>query len=257
NAPFNGIYSPGCQSPLATTIELRDGQVPPSPTCGTGAVATASTSLAQGIPIPVPQSLTSANLALPDNVALNFRTSYVYQYNLLVEKQFGANVISAGYVGGSGRHLPVVLNDVNVQDPLNPASHRGPDGRLDTRPTVALLPNLGSVGMYESAGSSSYNALQTSFQRRFTHGLSVSANYTWSHEIDDATHLSMEGQEGFGNADPFNIRLVEKGNGDLDLRHRFVTTASYELPFGKNFSGSKKTLLGGWQTNMVLVWNSG
>src|SRR5581483_9219129 len=130
NAPFNGIYSSGCQSPLATTIELRDGQVPPSPTCGTGAVATASTSLAQGIPIPVPQSLTSANLALPDNVALNFRTSYVYQYNLLVEKQFGANVISAGYVGGSGRHLPVVLNDVNVQDPLNPASHRGPDGRL-------------------------------------------------------------------------------------------------------------------------------
>jgi len=257
NAPFNGIYAPGCQSPLATAIELHDGQTPPSPTCGTGAVATASTTLAQGIPIPVPQSLVSANLGLPDNVALNFRTSYVYQFNLLAEKQFGANVVTVGYVGASGRHLPVVLNDVNVQDPRNPASHRGPDGRLDTRPTVTLLPNLGSVGMYESAGSSSYNALQTSFQRRFSHGLSASANYTWSHEIDDATHLSMEGQEGFGNADPFDIRHVERGNGDLDLRHRFVATASYELPFGRNFSGVRKTLLGGWQTNMVWVWNSG
>jgi hypothetical protein len=197
-------------------------------------------------------------LSLPDNVALNFRTSYVEQFNLLLEKQFGQNVVTIGYVGSVGRHLPVVLNDINVPDPLTaPASLRGPDGRFDVRPTANILPNLGGVGEYESIGSSSYHSLQASFQRRYSNGLTVSANYTYSHSIDDATTLSYEGQEGFGNADPFAIHRFETGNSDLDLRHRFLGSATYELPFGKDFTGAKKLAFGGWQTNSVLVWNSG
>jgi hypothetical protein len=96
-----------------------------------------------------------------------------------------------------------------------------------------------------------------SFQRRYSTGLTVSANYTYSHSIDDATTLSYEGQEGFGNADPFAIHRFETGNSDLDLRHRFLGSATYELPFGKNFNGAKKMALAGWQANSVLVWNSG
>jgi len=261
NAPFNGVYAPsingqGCQSTLATQIETGSTGSSTLPTCQTGLGQT--TALGQGIPIPVPQALNSPSLSLPDNVALNFRTSYVEQFNLLLQKQFGQNVITIGYVGSVGRHLPVVINDINVPDPLTaPASLRGPDGRFDTRPTATILPGLGGVGEYESSGSSSYQSLQTSFQRRYHNGLTVSANYTYSHSIDDATTLSYEGQEGFGNADPFDIKKFETGNSDLDLRHRFVGTVTYELPFGKNFTGAKKLVLAGWQANTVLIWNSG
>jgi Carboxypeptidase regulatory-like domain len=261
NAPFNGVYAPsingqGCQSTLATQIETGSTGSSTLPTCQTGLGQT--TALGQGIPIPVPQALNSPSLSLPDNVALNFRTSYVEQFNLLLQKQFGQNVITIGYVGSVGRHLPVVINDINVPDPLTaPASLRGPDGRFDTRPTATILPGLGGVGEYESSGSSSYQSLQTSFQRRYHNGLTVSANYTYSHSIDDATTLSYEGQEGFGNADPFDIKKFETGNSDLDLRHRFVGTVTYELPFGKNFTGAKKLVLAGWQANPVLIWNSG
>jgi hypothetical protein len=261
NAPFNGVYAPsingqGCQSTLATQIETASTGSSTLPSCQTGLGQT--TALGQGIPIPVPQALNSPSLSLPDNVALNFRTSYVEQFNLLLQKQFGQNVITIGYVGSVGRHLPVVINDINVPDPLTaPASLRGPDGRFDTRPTATILPGLGGVGEYESSGSSSYHSLQTSFQRRYSNGLTVSANYTYSHSIDDATTLSYEGQEGFGNADPFAIQQFETGNSDLDLRHRFVGTVTYELPFGKNFVGAKKLALAGWQANTVLIWNSG
>jgi hypothetical protein len=261
NAPFVGIYAPnvngqGCQSTLATQIETNATGRSTLPSCQTGLGQT--TALGQGIPIPVPQSLNSPSLSLPDNVALNFRTSYVEQFNLLLEKQFGQNVVTIGYVGSLGRHLPVVLNDVNVPNPLTASpSLRGPDGRFDVRPTANILPGLGSVGEYLSIGSSSYQSLQTSFQRRYSNGLTVSANYTYSHSIDDATTLSYEGQEGFGNADPFAIHQFETGNSDLDLRHRFLGSATYELPFGKNFEGAKKLALAGWQTNGVLVWNSG
>ena len=261
NAPFVGIYAPnvngqGCQSTLATQIETNSTGRSTLPSCQAGLGQT--TALGQGIPIPVPQSLNSPSLSLPDNVALNFRTSYVEQFNLLLEKQFGQNVITIGYVGSVGRHLPVVLNDINVPNPLTAsASLRGPDGRFDVRPTANILPGLGSVGEYLSIGSSSYHSLQTSFQRRYSNGLTVSANYTYSHSIDDATTLSYEGQEGFGNANPFAIHQFETGNSDLDLRHRFLASATYELPFGKNFEGAKKLALAGWQTNSVLVWNSG
>ena len=261
NAPFNGVYAPsingqGCQSNLATQIETSSTGSSTLPSCQASLGQT--TALAQGIPIPVPQALNSPSLSLPDNVALNFRTSYVEQFNLLLQKQFGQNVITVGYVGSVGRHLPVVINDINVPDPLTAAaSLRGPDGRFDTRPTAAILPGLGGVGEYESVGSSSYHSLQTSFQRRYSNGLTVSVNYTYSHSIDDATTLSYEGQEGFGNADPFAIQRFETGNSDLDLRHRFVGAVTYELPFGKNFTGAKKVALAGWQANTVLIWNSG
>ena len=286
NAPFNGVYSPSvngtpCQSPLAFQIETNSGQVAsPLPACQAALGQTTTLSGATGgIPVPTPQALNSPDLSLPDNVALNFRTSYVHQFNLELQKQFGANVITIGYVGQLGRHLPQVVNDVNVPDPLTtvhtaantagfglpntitgapcvtPAD--GCDLRFTVRPTAATLPGLGGVGEYFSEGTSSYNSLQVSFQRSYHNGLTVSANYTYSHAIDDATDLSLEGQEGFSNADPFALKQFETGSSDLDLRHRFVATATYELPFGKSFTGAKKIGLAGWQVNGIFVWNSG
>jgi len=286
NAPFNGVYSPSingtpCQSPLAFQIETNSGQVAtPLPACQAAMGQTTTLSGATGgIPVPTPQALNSPDLSLPDNVALNFRTSYVHQFNLVLQKQFGANVITIGYVGQLGRHLPQVVNDVNIPDPLN-TTHtaantagfgvpntitgapcvtpmNGCDLRFTVRPTATTLPGLGGVGEYFSEGTSSYNSLQASFQRSYHNGLTVSANYTYSHAIDDATDLSLEGQEGFGNADPFDLKRFETGSSDLDLRHRFVATATYELPFAKSFTGAKKVGLAGWQVNGILVWNSG
>ncbi|HEY2461699.1 MAG TPA: carboxypeptidase regulatory-like domain-containing protein [Candidatus Acidoferrum sp.] len=279
NAPFNGIYAPsiagtGCQSPLASVIEANAKLpvIPPSCQAAMGQTTTLGGPTG-GIPVPTPQALNSPDLALPDNVALNFRTSYVEQFNLMVQKQFGQNVVSVGYVGQLGRHLPQVVNDVNVPDPLttphtaaNTAGFAAPncvtptagcDLRFTVRPTATLLPGLGGVGEYFSEGTSSYNSLQASFQRHYANGLTFAANYTYSHAIDDASDLSLEGQEGFGNADPFNLKRFETGSSDLDLRHRFVATTTYELPFGKHFEGAKKIALAGWQVNGILVLNSG
>ena len=291
NAPFNGVYAPsiggvGCQSPLASQIEtnfnLRNPnqqvQVLPSCQAALGQTTTLSGPTG-GIPVPTPQALNSPDLSLPDNVALNFRTSYVHQFNLELQKQIGSNVFTIGYVGQLGRHLPQVVNDINVPDPLttvpsaaNSAGFglpntitgapcvtpvNGCDLRFTVRPTATTLPGLGSVGEYLSEGTSSYHSLQVSYQHSYHNGLTVSTNYTYSHAIDDASDLSLEGQEGFGNADPFDLKKFETGNSDLDLRHRFVATATYELPFGKSYTGAEKLALSGWQVNGILILNSG
>ena len=94
NAPFNGIYSPSiggtsCQSPLASQIEINATGTAALPSCQAGLGQTTTLGGATGgLPVPVPQALNSADLSLPDNVALNFRTSYVEQFNLMLQKQF-------------------------------------------------------------------------------------------------------------------------------------------------------------------------
>lgn len=261
NAPFNAVYAPSnCYSTVAHNIVANyKTQNPASPVVnfpvcnGPGQ----TNALSQGIPIPAPQALDSDNLSLPDNVDQNFQTSSVYQFNTLVEQSFGPNVFSIGYVGQLGRHLPATVNDINVPDPRTATISATTDTRLTVRPTASQYPGLGGVGMYYSIGASSYHSLQATFQRRMTKGLTITANYTWSHAIDDVTDLSLEGQEGWGNLDPFNIRKYEEGNSDLDLRNRWVMAFNYALPFFNSGHDYKHFILGGWQTNGIWVWNSG
>jgi hypothetical protein len=279
NAPFNSVYSPSvagggaCQSTLANQIaqnyitatgSTSQKLIPACPATTSNGNYTQTNALSQGIPVPAPQALNSANLSLGDTVALGFRTSYVEQFNMLVEQQFGKNVVTIGYVGQLGRHLPATVNDINLPDPstITPDTVVGNKlvpGNSTTikRPTAALLPGLNGVGGYNSFGSSSYHALQVSFQRRFSKGLTVSTNYTWSHAIDDVTDLSFEGQEGWGNNDPFNIAGTETGSSDLDLRNRLVFSGSYEEQAFKNAHGLTKLALGGWQGNIIWIWNAG
>ncbi len=274
NAPFNSVYSPqvtvagasvGCQSTLANQIVANYNAThpatpqPDAPACVPTVVNgnyTQTSALSQGIPVPAPQSLYSPNLSLGDTVDLHFRSSYVEQFNTLIEQQFGKNVVTIGYVGQLGRHLPATINDINLPNPstISPAN-----ATKLVRPTSsnANLTHLGGVGGYSSIGTSSYHALQASFQRRFDKGITISSNYTWSHAIDDVTDLSFEGQEGWGNNNPFNIAGTETGNSDLDLRNRFVFSGTYEEQAFKHAHGLTRLALAGWQGNIIWIWNAG
>jgi hypothetical protein len=256
NPPFTSNFGPNCGSPLAVQLEVAAAgagkillsQIQTS--CAT--IAGAPTTLAAGIPVPIAPDPNTPNLGY-SAVQRDLKSGSVDQFNLMVEKQFGQNVVTIGYVGDVGHHLPMTLNNVNVPNPtgLTPAQIQSFTAANKPFPTFA------GIADYISQGSSTYHALQVSFQRRYSKGLTLGSNYTWSHSIDDTTTLSFEGQEGWGNADPFNVHALETGNSDLDLRHRFVAYSTYELPFGKSFNGARKMLFGGWQTNAILVWNSG
>jgi hypothetical protein len=261
NAPFTSVFAPTCASPVAVGIEqkyLQAGVITATqvqPNCA--GIAGTNPVFDQGVPLPAAQTLNSPNLSF-NAIARNFKSGMVEQFNFLVERQIGQNVLTLGYVGALGRHVPETLNDINVPNPANYAPGNGP-GQLGSqpRPTSTTLPGLGTVAYYQDEGASSYNALQATFQRRYANGLSFQGNYTWAHALDDATGISNEGQEGWGNADPFNVAGTEYSNSDLDLRQRFVLTGTYELQYGKEFTGVKKALLAGYVFNEVYVWNTG
>jgi hypothetical protein len=265
NAPFTSNNSPACQSTLAVqietylTIDPNTGQhvLPPgqNPDC---ALQGQFGNFSQGILQPsAPTAAQLANLSTVNGLgftadATNFKNAIIQQYNLQLEQQVGANVFILGYVGNLGQHLPESIDNINSPLPFNPITNPGGAAR----PLDVSLPNVG-ITYLETEGISNYNALQASVQRRFTKGLALDANYTWAKGLADASTLSQQSYQGYSHALPSDIRAVEYGNADTVARNRFIASFNYELQYGKEFTGLKKAVLSGWQTNLIGVWQSG
>jgi Carboxypeptidase regulatory-like domain len=266
NAPFTSVNSPSCQSTYAVDIEtyVNGGTLPKGQNTDC-ALQGQYGNFSQGIILPsAPTAAQLANLSLIPGLSFvaeqtNFKNALIQQFNLQVEQQFGPNVFIIGYVGNIGQHLPESINNVNQALPYNPLAILGsaanPVG--GARPLSGPLNNLGNVSYLATGGVSNYNGLQTSFQRRFTKGLAVDANYTWSKGLSDASTFSQQGDQGWSNADPFNIRAVEYGNTDTAIANRFAVSLNYELQYGKQFTGLKKVAFSGWQANVIGSWQSG
>ncbi len=274
NAPFTSVYAPPCQSTLAVQLEsfvptASNGQ---NPACTGSNPGVISSTVA--IPPPAPPTAGQlANLSTLPGLGFvaeqkNFKNALIQQFNLQIEQQFGANVLTIGYVGNIGQHLPESINNINQPLPFNVlANPAGAARPLDatfiaafnaanpTNPTTSS--NLGGISYLNSGGVSNYNGLQTSFQRRFTKGLAVDANYTWAKALTDISSYSQQGDQGWSNALPTNIRATEYGYADTDIQNRFALSLNYELQYGKEFTGIKKAALSGWQTNVIARWQSG
>ena len=101
------------------------------------------------------------------------------------------------------------------------------------------------------AGSSWYHALTARVERRFSKGLQLQANYTWS--------KTMEATEYLNDTDSIPTHVVSA----LDRPHRIVATGIYSLPFGagRRIAGSAHGILnhiiGGWQTSIIYQYQSG
>jgi hypothetical protein len=257
NAPFTSVFSPNCQSSIAIEIEQNLGVNPASQNPGCATVAGAPTAFDQGLPVPSAPNISNlANIPALSFVAEgpNFKSALIQQFNVQVEKQFGANVVTVGYVGNIGQHLPESINNINQPAPFNPITN--PAG--SARPLNSQLPNLSGVSFIQSEGISNHNGLQTSFQRRFTKGLAFDANYTWGKGLSDITGFSQQGgSQGWSNANPNQIRQIEYGIAENDIQNRFALSLNYELQYGKNFTGVKRFALSGWQANSIVAWQSG
>lgn len=162
---------------------------------------------------------------------------YTLEYNFNLDRQIAPGIIlSAGYFGARGNHLPRETE----QNPFEPAlGHRyNPD-----MPSP-LLEDL-------TDAQSFYNSFQVSVSNHNAHNLSWHASYTFSHSIDDASsNVSIEAvNEPPTTQDPFN-RKGDRGRSGFDIRHNLVADVVYELPFGR------KSQLGGWQLSALASTHS-
>jgi hypothetical protein len=252
NAPFVSVFSPNCQvSTLGITLNQQSGTASGlNPNCTNGQYDGTGT-FAAGLPLPAAQTINSPSLSFIAEDP-KFRSAMIQQYNLQIEEQFGANVLTIGYVGNKADHLPQTINDINVPLPGNSIT----GGASSVRPLAALLPNLSSVGWGVSEGISNYNALQVAFQRRFSKGLAFDGNYTWGKAMSNNVGFSEEGDQGAYNANPYDTH-IDYGVAENSIANRFALSLNYEFQYGKNWTGIKKQALAGWEVNSIAVWQSG
>jgi hypothetical protein len=179
-------------------------------------------------------------------------------FNLLVEKEIAGNVIGVGFVGEPVRNLGRVIGNFNSNVPT-----LGPGGCGATTavgfgnpclPLASSLPLVGSVQVLETNGVSNYTALQLTFQRRFSKGLTFASNYTLANSLSD---VGGPGGACTACAQVLNDFGRDYGPSDFMVKHRFTFTGNYELPFGKNMKGIAGQAVKGWQVNAIYAYATG
>jgi Carboxypeptidase regulatory-like domain len=150
------------------------------------------------------------------------------KWNFEVQQALGfRTVLRVNYSGMHGSYIPIGDYGLNAYCPPSAC----PNGFVGL-PSAPANAALATVTQYLSAGTSSYNGLTVSLQRRISQGFTFNVNYTWSHALDDVSNGGVANLP-FGIMDtdpsvtipqnPFNIR-GNYASSDYDVRHYVSAT---------------------------------
>jgi hypothetical protein len=179
------------------------------------------------------------------SVSQNFKTPYLYNYSLNVQKSLGrAAIAQVGYVGSLGRHL-LLLRDIN-QAALGSDSIYPPGTPNQTRPYYSQFQSFSVIDQLESRGNSNYNSLQATLKTSSWHGVTSQFAYTFAHTLDYGSFTALP-QNSFDPA-------AEYGNSDFDARHNFTAYLLYALP---QSSHGLRLVTNGWKVSSLLSFRSG
>ncbi len=179
----------------------------------------------------------------PRDLDRNRKDDYVAAWTASVQRKLPFNIIgTASYLGNKGTHV-LTTTYVNL---VNPETGAAP------------YPAFGPVSWRGDVGNSTFHALQINARRAFQGGFLVSANYMWSHSINDG---SIGGGESDTPQDSF-CRSCDKASSDDDVRQMFNLSAVYQLPFGAgkrhlSSPGTARTVFGGWTLSAIGTSQTG
>jgi hypothetical protein len=196
-------------------------------------------------PYPISQKATAPPLNVvavpPDRVE-----AYNIQWTASVERQLSNSTsVEVAYVGSEASHLD---NSRNLND-APPAP-----GAVQARRPYPLWGTIRWVG---SDAKSCYDSLQLRGERRFSHGFSFLAAYTWSHNIDASygTNESLPFTPGGVQND--HCWGCEKSDSGFDYRHRFTTSYLWNIPAPARWQGVPGFVLKNWSFNGIVTYQTG
>ncbi len=185
----------------------------------------------------------SANVV---SYAPDLQNGSVYHWSMGLQKQAGQYVFDVNYVGTRAVKLPL---GYNVNQAL-----AGPGSVASRRP----YKGFNNISHQVSMGYSRYNALEARIERRYSNGLSLLVSYTYSKSLDNG------GEQLIGDLNLRDVNNVDQeySLSSGDMRHRFVSSVLYDLPFGhgRRFDITNPLLngiAGGWQANTIVTVRSG
>lgn len=195
------------------------------------------------------------------------RTSYSPQVSFSIQREITPNsVLEASYLGTWGIKLQQNVQPNNAMPGSGPVDPRRPYAGLIFHPSmefpswvrpVSNTVPVTQVNQYALSAQSNYHAFLLRFEKRFSKGFSWLSAYTYSKAISNAPQFrNAGGANGSENSPPqnaYNLR-AERGLASFDLRHRWVNSAVYDLPFN---NGPLAWLTGGWQLSPIIQLQTG
>jgi hypothetical protein len=262
------FYGPREANQSATVFGANPPNAPTVISPAVSASGTIAPPLTISSPIQVGPSSTTLSTFTPQNPLgllirtadfANSRPAQVYQWNLGLQYQASKDlVLEAAYSGMRGTRLTSRVNLNQIPFSVALAGQNLQANRL--------FPNVGNqVVMDSSTGNSTYNALNLRAEKRLSSGFNFLANYTWSKNLEEngsGGNTAFVQSGGTTNPlDSWNLKK-EKSYAPLDDPQVFVTSAGYQLPFGRgkkffNQPGFAHAVLGGWQLNGILTLEKG
>lgn len=194
---------------------------------------------------------------------------YTENYMLSFQRQIGGNaLLTVSYAGNQGHHL-LVLVPVNPGNPAlclslstpsevapgtstcgpfgEDAAYGSSSGKVYQGTREGLGPNFGSMTAQKSVANSNYNALESNLRFAAGKQATVLVGYTYSKSIDQASNLGEQ-------TNPFNASLT-RVISSWDLRHNFVATYTYALPFDRLLKRNRLTE--GWSLSGTTRFTTG
>jgi hypothetical protein len=213
------------------------------------------------------------------------KSPIVHQYSFDIQRELPAQIgVQIGYVGSRSRHLKpgngmnteninqlpdqfLSLGSQLVGSVSNPYYGNGGTGvvggqQVAYNQLLRPFPEFASVNLNDYRARAKYDAFIVKAQKRFSHGLTFLSTYTWSKNEDSSWAAS-----NFLNAsksapqDVYNLG-AEWSRSVVDLPHRFTTSASYDLPVGRNKllpvnNSVLNFFAGNWSVNAITVIQTG
>ncbi len=229
---------------------------------------------------------TNIGLGIGEGVIPDWHSPYIQQWNFNIQRELPGHIVfEAAYIGSKGTRLLAGESGITLSQ--LPASFLSQGTTLQNQvpnPFFGIITNPSSGLRFETVsraqllrpypqytginafrvpyGFSIYHGGTLKADKRFSSGLSFLAAYTWSKLIDDvSTTVGFLGQAST-RQDAYN-RAAERAIGSQDIAHRFVASFVYDLPFGRgksfgrDWSGPLNWVLGGWQFNGIVQFQSG
>jgi hypothetical protein len=167
---------------------------------------------------------------------------YVQQWNGSVQKSLGKDTsLEVGYLGARGFHLQRSHLINNAPPGPGPIGPRRPFHTLSFVPDTQLPPSsatnaviqsttfpVSTINLLENTAQSWYDAGYVNVRRRYSHGLSFLANYTYSKNLTNAPDFRSPMDEAAIPQNNSDLN-AEKGPG-CDVRHRFALSSVYDIP---------------------------
>jgi hypothetical protein len=120
-----------------------------------------------------------------------------------------------------------------------------------------IHPEFSTITAFPPFGGSIYHAGSVDMNRRFARGIMLRANYTWAHNIDDATNELFSSVVNPRRPFDWMNLALDRGRSTLDVRHKFALSWMYEIPKVTTDNGFLKTVAHGWQWNGTYLVQTG